>query len=111
MCIRDRVNLDDSSTNVGYGPGICWATPVLACPQPALVCDGLDGACNPNFDMANGNHHEGGVTIGIVSTPVIDRVKDVMYVMARTRDGNDSLGRYFLYVLCLLYTSPSPRDS
>jgi hypothetical protein len=90
---------------------VCWSTAALGCPQTTYGHDtvtncgaatgvALDGACSGNFDA--GKHHEGGapgVRIGIVSTPVIDRAHDVMYVMTRTRDGDDMRGRYVLNVL------------
>ena len=80
---------------------VCWSTKAFGCPQPTwgFGCgnSAADGACNPNFDC--GPHAEGGipgVRIGIVSTPVIDKAHDVMYVMSRTRDGDDARGRFFL---------------
>jgi hypothetical protein len=80
--------------------GICWATKPLGCPQPvnAAGCSGDgrgDVACNDRFNL----NKEPQVNVGIVSTPVIDRVKDVMYVVARVRDGNDTRGRFFVNVI------------
>jgi hypothetical protein len=96
---------------------VCWKTPALGCPQKAWANDAggscgnhaEDGACNGNFNMnaVEHNHGEGshespnetGVRVGIVSTPVIDLAKNVIYVVARHRDGSDARGRFFVHVI------------
>ena len=82
---------------------VCWQTPALGCPQRARApgCwtaaedDPGDSSCNVNFDMGD----QGGVRLGIVATPVIDRTRDLIYVVARVRDGSDVRGRFFLNVI------------
>lgn len=80
---------------------ICWQSAALGCPQLAFspgCASGdvrLDYACNANFDFG----HEGGIKVGIVSTPVVDIAKSILYTVARVRDGNDKRGRYFLHAI------------
>jgi hypothetical protein len=64
---------------------VCWSSAILGCPPPT----------GGNFDLG----HEGNVKVGIVATPVIDLAKSVMYVVARTRSGVATEGRFFLNVL------------
>lgn len=85
---------------------LCWSSKTLGCPQPTWapgsLSTGLDGAPNSNFDLGAGTPAEGGpvgVRVGLVGTPVIDRARDVLYAMARVRDGDDARGRYFLNVI------------
>jgi hypothetical protein len=87
---------------------VCWSTAQLACPQKAWATDiagdcqnaAEDGACNGNLNMPDGGiPREVGVRVGIVSTPVIDLAKSVMYVVARHRAGSDARGRFFVHAI------------
>jgi hypothetical protein len=96
---------------------VCWSTPALGTPQKPWATDVVagcgnrneDGACNGNFNMNSLDHHDGsgephspgesGIRIGIASTPVIDLARNVMYVVARHRDGSDARGRFFVHVI------------
>ena len=54
---------------------VCWRTPQLAVPQPGGGLLGIDP------------QGEGGVNVGIVSTPVIDLGKSILYAVTRAWNG------------------------
>ncbi|HKO55978.1 MAG TPA: VCBS repeat-containing protein [Thermoanaerobaculia bacterium] len=66
---------------------VCWQTPPLGSPEGAAGLLGLD----PQV--------EGGVRAGIVSTPVIDLAKSVMYVVTRVWDSSGLQTHFLLNVL------------
>ena len=66
---------------------VCWRTPTLGCGENG---DGLLGL-NPNQSEG-----AGAVTVGIVSTPVIDLPHSVMYVVTREWSGSPPTTHFFV---------------
>lgn len=66
--------------------------------RPPVNAD-MTGACNGNYKDFSGN-------IGIVGTPVIDSVKQVMYFVARSTDGTNFV--QYLHAISILDGSEMP---